>query len=137
VQAFDICGACGGGSPSVTWSDITHFATLGQPGTAVWIQPEPVGGASSGGGGTPLPAPPAPAPGRAYTAELALLATKIDAVAAIALAARDAALDAGRLSQALLDRPAPPVPVLSVPCLVGRVPKAFGGSSVVTFCPVE
>lgn len=44
VQAFDICGSCGGGSPSVVWNDITNWATIGQPGTAIWIQPGPVSG---------------------------------------------------------------------------------------------
>jgi hypothetical protein len=53
VEAFDICGACGGGNPSVVWNDITNYATMGQPGTAIWVKPE----------GVPVPVPtPAPVP---------------------------------------------------------------------------
>lgn len=138
VLAFDICGACGSSVARPVWSDITNRATVGQPGTARWVKPEPVDGASSGGGGAPpTTAPPAPVPGRDYTADLAAIVAKIDAVAALVLAARDAALNAERDTQLLLNRPAPPVPILSIPCLVGRVPKTFGGSTVVTFCPVE
>lgn len=144
VQAFDICGACGGGNPSVVWNDITNWATIGNPGTAVWVQPVAVGGPSSGGGGTPLPAPPSPAPAApvnlqpvldAIAALRADLEGKLATIAGVAVAARDAAMSAEHDAREINGRPAP-VPVLSVPCLTGRVPKAFGGSSEVTFCPV-
>lgn len=144
VQAFDICGACGGGNPSVVWNDITNFSTIGQPGTAIWVQPTAVGGAAGGGGGTPLPAPPAPAPAVDYTpllnalaAKLDALAVKVDAVAGVAVEARDAARsaehDAREVNAARMEPQ--PLPVLSVPCLVGRVPRAFGGSTEARFCP--
>lgn len=83
VQAFDICGACGGGSPSVTWSDITNWATIGNPGTAIWIKPESVSD-----GGTPVVTPPV-----VPTVDLAPLIAKIDAQAA-QIAALMAKLDA-------------------------------------------
>lgn len=142
VQAFDICGACGGGNPSVVWSDITNWQTLGNAGTAIWIKPEPVGGTGSGGGGTsPTPTPPPTSPAPDYTAKLnelaaalATLTAKLDAVAGVAVEARDAAKSAEHDARELNGRPAP-VTVISVPCLTGKVPRAFGGSSEVTFCP--
>ena len=106
-------------------------------------QAKTTGGVGSGGGGTPLPAPPSPAPAAPVNLQpildaLAALAVKVDAVAGVAVEARDAAKsaehDAFELNKARME--APPVPVLSVPCLVGRVPRALGGSSEVRFCPV-
>jgi len=140
VQAFDICGACGGGNPSVVWNDITNWATIGNPGTARWVQPVAVGGSGSGGGGTPSPTPPQPAPAAPVNLQpildaLAALAVKIDAVAGVAVEARDAAKSAEHDARELNGRPAPAVPVLAVPCLVGRVPRAFGGSVEARFCP--
>lgn len=139
VQAFDICGACGGGSPSVTWSDITNWQTLGQPGTAIYIRPEPVGDPGSGGGGTPTPpqAPPAPdytAKLDAIAAAIATLTAKLDTLAGVMVETRDAAKSAEHDAREINARP---VPVVSVPCLTGRVPKAFGGSAEVTFCPPQ
>lgn len=149
VEAFDICGGCGGGTPTVVWQNITNYATIGQPGTARWVQPQPVsggggGGSSGGGGGTPPATPVDLAPVLAAVAELA---TKVDAVAALALAARDAAQDARtEAEQAKVN--ASDVRHLAIPemkaliegaglsgCLVGRVPKAFGGTTEVRFCP--
>ena len=149
VEAFDICGGCGGGAPTVVWQNITNYATLGQPGTARWVQPQPVsGGGNGGGGGTGGGTPPAtPVDLAPVLAAVTELATKVDAVAALALAARDAAQDARtEAEQARVN--ASDVKHLAVPelkalieraglagCLVGRVPKAFGGSTEVRFCP--
>lgn len=95
VQAFDICGACGGGNPSVVWSDITNWATLGQPGTAIWLQPGPVSGP------TPTPTPtPTPAPSvdlRPVLDALAALTAKVDALAARPAPAVDLSEVLGRL----------------------------------------
>lgn len=114
----------------------------------VYAPPKPAGGGvSSGGGGTPSPAPPSTAPAldlkavtdalNALAAKLDTLTVKVDAVAGVAVEARDAAksaeFDSRELNAARMNQP--PVPVLSVPCLTGRVPKPFGGSSEVTFCP--
>lgn len=149
VEAFDICGGCGGGAPTVVWQNITNYATIGQPGTARWVQPQPVsGGGNGGGGGTGGGTPPAtPVDMAPVLAAVAELATKVDAVAALALAARDAAQDArAEAEQAKVN--ASDVRHLAIPelkalieaaglsgCLVGRVPKAFGGTTEVRFCP--
>lgn len=149
VEAFDICGGCGGGAPTVVWQNITNYATIGQPGTARWVQPQPVsGGGNGGGGGTGGGTPPAtPVDLAPVLAAVAELATKVDAVAALALAARDAAQDArAEAEQAKVN--ASDVRHLAIPelktlieaaglsgCLVGRVPKAFGGTTEVRFCP--
>lgn len=149
VEAFDICGGCGGGTPTVVWQNITNYATIGQPGTARWVQPQPVsGGGNGGGGGTGGGTPPAtPVDMAPVLAAVAELATKVDAVAALALAARDAAQDArAEAEQAKVN--ASDVRHLAIPelkalieaaglsgCLVGRVPKAFGGTTEVRFCP--
>lgn len=110
----------------------------------VYAPPRPAeGGASSGGGGNPPSTPPSTDLGpvlqaiAALKADLATLTVKVDAVAGVAVDARDAALSAAhdaREVNAWRMEPKP-VPVLAVPCLVGRVPKPFGGSSEVTFCP--
>ncbi len=84
VQAFDICGACGGGNPSVAWSDITNWNTIGNPGTARWVKPEPVSGSGAAPSPTPTPTP-TPAPSvdlRPVLDALAALAAKVDALAA-------------------------------------------------------
>lgn len=102
VEAFDICGGCGGGSPSVVWQNITNYATLGQPGTARWVRPEPVAGGGTGGGGTgggtggTVPPPPVnlqPLLDRLAALEAALGA-KLDGLAAVAVETRDAAKSA-------------------------------------------
>ncbi len=89
VEAFDVCGGCGGGPPSVTWNNITNYATMGQPGTAIWVAPvasEPP---------PPPPVDPPPAVNLQPVLDaLAALTVKVDAVAGVAVAARDAALDA-------------------------------------------
>lgn len=144
VEAFDVCGGCGGGNPSVTWNNITNYATMGQPGTAIWVAP--VVKVSEPG---PIdPPPPAPTVDlRPVLDAIAALVVKVDAVAGLALAARDAALDAkSEAEQAKTN--ASDVKHLAVPelktlieragltgCLVGRVPKTFGGSTEVRFCP--
>lgn len=151
VEAFDICGGCGGGNPSVTWNNITNFSTIGQPGTARWVQPSPVGGGSSSGGGSnPPSAPPSPAPPdltpilnaiAALKADLATLTAKVDAVAGVSVEARDAAksaeIDSRDVNKARMDGWPAAGGTVTVPCLVGSVPRAFGGSSTVTFCPKE
>lgn len=51
VQCFDVCGQCGGSGAYVKWDDITDWVTKeeggnpgwGEPGTAVWVKPEPFG----------------------------------------------------------------------------------------------
>jgi hypothetical protein len=109
----------------------------------VYPPPRPAGGGvSSGGGGSTPPAPPAPAPVPdltpilaqldALAAQVSALTAKLDTLAGVLVETRDAAIRGAEDARALAARP---VPVLSVPCLTGRVPKAFGGSSVVTFCP--
>lgn len=140
VQAFDICGACGGGSPSVTWSDITNWSTLGQSGTAIWLKPAPVGDPGSGGGGT-TPTPPQTPPAPDYTVKLdalaaaiATLTAKLDTLAGVMVETRDAATSAAHDAREINARP---VPVVSVPCLTGRVPKAFSGSAKMTLCPPQ
>lgn len=90
VEAFDVCGGCGGGNPSVTWNNITNYATMGQPGTAIWVAPVV--------GSDPPPPPPVDPPPtvnlQPVLDALAALTVKVDAVAGVAVAARDAALDA-------------------------------------------
>lgn len=88
VEAFDVCGGCGGGNPSVTWNNITNYATMGQPGTAIWVVPV-------AGSEPPPPVDPPPAVNLQPVLDaLAALTVKVDAVAGVAVAARDAALDA-------------------------------------------
>ena len=143
VQAFDICGACGGSNPSAVWNDITNWKTIGQPGTAIWVKPagtvvtppvDPI---------DPPDTPPAVdlAP---VLAALATLTEKVDAIAALALAARDAALDAKAEAEqakvnasdikhvslpALLEE----LKATAHPCYRGRVSGWAGGS--VELCP--
>lgn len=145
VQAFDICGACGGGSPSVVWNDITVAATIGQPGTARWVRPQPVAGTPPP---TPTPEPPAKPPPTpspvdlsavlakldAILAEIAVLRANHDGIAAVATEARDKAADAAVEALNAATRAAE-VLANQGRCVVGRVPKAFGGSSEVMFCP--
>lgn len=94
VEAFDICGGCGGGNPSVVWQNITNYATIGQPGTARWVQPQPVSGGGGGTGGGGHVDPPPAVNLQPVLDALAALTVKVDAVAGVAVAARDAALDA-------------------------------------------
>lgn len=47
VQAFDVCGSCGGDGAHAKWDDITDWKTKaeggnpgwGEPGTAIWVKP--------------------------------------------------------------------------------------------------
>lgn len=91
VECFDICGACGGGNPSVQWNDITNYATMGQPGTAIWVRPEVV---------TPDPDPgpvdPTPPPSNQPV---------LEAIAALGAALGQLRADVGRV-EALAQRAA-------------------------------
>lgn len=131
-------------------ADGYRFSCGQQPGTLgseqnVYAPPKPAGGGvSSGGGGTPPSTPPSTDLGpvlqaiAALSAKLDTLKANIDGLdgglAEAVRAARSAEIDAREVNQWRM-QPQPPVPVLAVPCLVGRVPKPFGGSSEVTFCP--
>lgn len=143
VEAFDICGACGGPSPQVVWSNITNYQTIGQPGTAVWVRP-------STSVVEPPPPPQTPVDLKPILDALATLTAKIDTVAALALSARDSALDAkaaadmARVEAEHAKAVAGEIRQLDVPslleqfkpfCVTGKVPKAFGGSSTVVLCP--
>jgi hypothetical protein len=115
----------------------------------VYPPPKPAGGGvSSGGGGTPLPAPPAPAPAPvnlapilakldAQAAQIAALVAKLDAmqgaVNAAAAESLNAASRASEIKTLIENLPASK----PLPCLTGRVPRAWGGSADVTFCPKE
>lgn len=112
----------------------------------VYPPPRPAGGGvSSGGGGTPFPAPPSPAPVPAVDLSpvlklleslgqrLAALEAKGAAIDAAAFEALNGASRASEIKTLLENLPASK----PVPCLTGRVPKAFGGSTEVTFCPKE
>ncbi len=114
----------------------------------VYIPPRP-----SGAGSIPTPTPtpvPTPAPVQLQPVldALAQLTAKVDAIAALSLAAREAALNAtleaasaahdsreinaDRIDGGFAVTFASP----AVQCFEGKVPKAFGGSSTVRFCEV-
>lgn len=103
----------------------------------VYIPPRPSGSGSI----TPPPPPPVTNLQPVLDA-LATLTAKVDAVAALAMAAREAALNATlEAASAAHDareinawRMEPLKPVV-IPCLRGRVPSTFGSKDV-TFCPV-
>lgn len=114
----------------------------------VYPPPKPSGGGSgSGGGGTPLPAPPQPATAadlapilahlNALSSQISALAAKLKDVhgssAAAASEALNAASRASEIKTQIENLPASK----PLPCLTGRVPRAFGGSTGVTFCPKE
>jgi hypothetical protein len=149
VQAFDICGACGGPDPRVVWNDITGWATIGQPGTAVWVRPDAVSAPP------PVSTPPTPKPGEprppvqppstelsSVLSLLQALDARLNALTALVLAmepgvaqaASEALNAAGRASEIKTQIENLPA-AQPMPCLVGRVPRALGGSSEVTFCP--
>ncbi len=148
VEVYDICGGCGAPGARPAWQDVTDYARMGQPGTARWVQPTaPSGGTGSGGTGGGGGVSPPPVDLTPLLNAVAALGVKVDAVAALALAARDAALDArSQAEQAKVN--ASDVKHIALPelkalleqsgvtgCLVGRVPKPFGGSTEVRFCP--
>lgn len=153
VEVYDICGGCGASGARAAWQDVTDYARMGQPGTARWVKPSAPAGSGSGGTGGGSGAggsggvTPAPVDLKPLADALAALGVKVDAVAALALAARDAALDAkAQAEQAKIN--ASDVKYVTLPelkalierggvvgCMVGRVPKAFGGSTEVRFCP--
>lgn len=110
----------------------------------VYPPPKPAGGGvSSGGGGTPLPAPPVPAPVpdltpvlnllKAIEARLAALESKGATWDAAAFEALNAASRASEIKTLIQNLPTSK----PLPCITGRVPRAFGGSTEVTFCPKE
>ena len=134
VEAYDICGACGGGNPSVVWNDITNYATIGQPGTAIWVKPEGVPEPTPEPGPGPTPPPVDPS---GVLARLDRLTAMVDALAGpISQAAHESLQAAGRCSdikQQIANLPA----AKPAPLYVGRIPKTFGGSSEVVFTPKE
>ncbi len=112
----------------------------------VYIPPRPSGagtGGGNGGGGTVTP--PAALNLQPVLDALAALTAKVDAIAALSFAAREAALNATiEAASAAHDarevnawrmtvEPFKP-PVMQ--CFEGKVPKPFGGSSNVRFCAV-
>lgn len=152
VEVYDICGGCGAPGARGAWQDVTDYSRFGQPGHARYVKPSPVGGTSGGsgtgganaGGAGSLPPTTNLQP---VLDALAALTAKVDAIAALALAARDAALDGkSQAEQAKIN--ASDVRHIAMPelkalleksgvtgCLKGKVPKAFGGSTEVVFCP--
>lgn len=112
----------------------------------VYPPPKPAGGgASSGGGGNPQPTPPSPAPApavdltpvmnllKAIEARLSALEAKGGAIDAAASEALNAASRASEIKTLIENLPASK----PLPCITGRVPRAFGGSTEVQFCPVQ
>ena len=147
VLAFDICGACGSPSARVVWNDITDRASIGRPGTARWVKPP------SSVVVTPPPVDPV-SPDlaairaditslrAALLAEIAILKANHDGIAAVATEARDKAAEAAFEALNAASRASEIKTQLDnlpagqpMPCLVGRVPRALGGSSEVVFCP--
>lgn len=130
VEAYDICGACGGGNPSVVWNDITNYDTMGQPGTAIWVKPD----------GVPGPVDPTPPPPpstdvlaelRAIRADLVAMWALIDSVRILGEAthheAFQAASRASEIKTLIENLPAgKPFPVYR------GTTKAFGGSLTLT-----
>lgn len=111
----------------------------------VYPPPKPAGGGvSSGGGGTPLPAPPVPAPVPVNLAPVLDALARIEARLA-ALEGRGGVLDAAAAEALNAASRASEIKTLiqnlpaskPLPCITGRVPRAFGGSTDVTFCPKE
>lgn len=132
VAAWDVCGGCGAPGARVVFNEITNYATIGQPGTAIWIRPEPVAG-----GGQPTPTPvPTPAPAvnlQPVLDALAALSARLDAVDAKADAASREALNAALRALELLDAVRaiptthPPAQPVTVPCMVGSQSGWAGG----------
>lgn len=152
VEVYDICGGCGAPGARSAWQDVTDYARFGQPGHARYVAPTPPasgggGGTGTGGGGGGVVVPPPATNLQPVLDALAALTAKVDAVAALALAARDGALDAkAQAEQAKIN--ASDALHIAIPelkallekagvtgCLKGRIPKAFGGSTEVLFCP--
>jgi hypothetical protein len=149
VQVFDICGACGSSSARPVWNDITAWGSIGQPGTARWVKP-----ASTIPAPTPTPTPqpqPTPTPSPvdlsavlakldAVLAEIATLRANSDGIAAVSTQARDFAEDAKNNASDVKHLEIPKVlealkQQQQAQCLTGRVPRAFGGTTEVRFCP--
>lgn len=129
VEAFDICGACGGGNPSVVWNDITDYQTIGQPGTAVYVKPEPVGPVVPDP--TPEPEPPPSAPVLTPVLEaiaalggaLADIHARLTALEATSAAAAHEAGEAARRASEIKTQIANlPAPAVTFPIYRGRLP---------------
>lgn len=107
----------------------------------VYIPPRPAGAGSIV---PPPPPPPATTNLQPVLDAIATLTAKVDAIAALSFAAREAALNATLEAASAAHearavnqwRMTEPFKAPVIPCIVGRVPKMFGGSSEVTFCPV-
>lgn len=150
VQAFDICGACGGtdsnGNPTAhpVWNDITNWATIGQPGTAVYVKP-PSGPPPVEPPPVPTPGPIVPAPGTPpvdltpildrLAALETLLTAKLDGIAAVSVEARDTAYQARDHAHEILNGSLPKVlDALAVrPCYAGSQGGWAGGK--IRLCP--
>lgn len=152
VEVYDICGGCGAPGARGAWQDVTDYSRFGQPGHARYVKPSPVGstgggsgtvGGNAGGAGSLPPATNL----QPVLDALAALGAKVDAAVAAAQAATRAADEARtQAEQAKIN--ASDLRHIAVPelkallektgvtgCLKGRVPKAFGGSTEVLFCP--
>ena len=139
VAAWDVCGSCGGSNPSLEWNEITNYATIGQPGTAIWLQPPDLAPPEPPSGPTPPAPPQAPAPApappsidtAALKAEIAQLRADLAAAASTLEAVRatsaSAAIDAREFNAARHAGEFAPPPVV-FPSYQGRVP--FGGGTV-------
>jgi len=123
------------------YSFTCHGGEILPPVQNVYLPPRPAGAGSI----TPPPPPPPPAGInlQPVLAAIAALQVKLDAVAGLALDARDTA-ERARLEAASAAHDAreinawrmEPLKPTVIPCLTGRVPKPWGGSTDVTFCPV-
>lgn len=154
VEVYDVIGGAGGANPTITWQNMTNYVTVGGEGTALCIAPDdvPLPGAPPAPTPSPTPQPtPTPQPPAGPTLQQVLdavadLRGKLDTIAGVATEARDAAHAARDMAEKA-NANASDVKHVTVPqaveqlqaaphkCLEGRVPKAFGGSAVVVFCP--
>jgi hypothetical protein len=68
VECYDVIGAHESSAARVVWNDITNYDTIGNPGTARYVDPIDGGGYSGGG----VVIPPGPTPVPVYTVNEAL-----------------------------------------------------------------
>jgi hypothetical protein len=85
VAAWDVCGACGSSGASIRFDEITDYATIGRPGTAIWVAP-PTGQAPRppDPGVPPVVVPPVvvpPAPAVDYRVALEVLVLELRGIA--------------------------------------------------------